>query len=122
MEDSDEATGTCSLKLFPEENSWHYITVTPTRPDRKIEFAINVIITGMKKQKQLSSQTQNRIRIGLKYGSKCISQPLSDCPHPVSENINYLLVNKFNPHEVCTEMTRNSRSSISLLFPPYQVF
>ena len=47
LEDPDEATGTCSLKLFPEENSWHYITVTPTRPDRKIEFAINVVITGM---------------------------------------------------------------------------
>ena len=46
---------------------------------------------------------------------------LADCPHPVTENINYLLVNKFNPNEVCTEMTRNSRSSISLLFPPYQV-
>ena len=47
LEDPDESTGTCSLKLFPEENSWHYITVTPTRPDRKIEFAINVVITGM---------------------------------------------------------------------------
>ena len=47
LEDPDEATGSCSLKLFPEENSWHYITVTPTRPDRKIEFAINVVITGM---------------------------------------------------------------------------
>ena len=52
LEDSDEATGTCSLKLFPEENSWHYITVTPTRPDRKIEFAINVVITGMDDCKQ----------------------------------------------------------------------
>ena len=48
-------------------------------------------------------------------------ETLADCPHPVTENINYLLVNKFNPNEVCTEMTRNSRSSISLLFPPYQV-
>ena len=47
LEDPDESTGTCSLKLFPEENSWHYITVTPTRPDRKIEFAINVVITGL---------------------------------------------------------------------------
>ena len=63
------------------------MTVTPTRPDRKIEFAINVIVT--------------------------------DCPHPTAR-INYLLVNKINPHEVCTDVTRNSRSAIQLLFPPYQ--
>ena len=44
MKDSDSSG--CSLNLFAEENSWHYITVTPTRSDKTIEFAINVIITG----------------------------------------------------------------------------
>ena len=31
-----------------------------------------------------------------------------------------MLVNKINPHEVCSDVTRNSRSAIQLLFPPYQ--
>lgn len=44
LEDSDKDG--CSLKLFPEEMEWHYITITPTRSDRRIEFAINVVITG----------------------------------------------------------------------------
>ena len=44
LKDSDSSG--CSLNLFAEENSWHYITVTPTRSDKTIEFAINVIITG----------------------------------------------------------------------------
>ena len=37
----------CSLDLYPEENSWHFITVTPTIGDRVIAFAISVAITGM---------------------------------------------------------------------------
>ncbi len=45
LADSDGAGG-CSLNLFPEEDSWHYITVTPTRTERRVEFAINVKITG----------------------------------------------------------------------------
>ena len=36
----------CSLSLYPEENSWHFITVTPTVADRVIAFAISVSITG----------------------------------------------------------------------------
>ena len=44
LEDSDN--NGCSLNLFPEENSWHYLTVTPTRSDRMVSFAINVKITG----------------------------------------------------------------------------
>ena len=36
----------CSLDLYPEENSWHFITVTPTIGDRVIAFAISVAITG----------------------------------------------------------------------------
>jgi hypothetical protein len=34
------------MVLYPEEESWHYITITPTRSDRIIEFAIGIIITG----------------------------------------------------------------------------
>jgi len=30
------------------------------------------------------------------------------------------MVNKINPHEVCSEVTKNTASSIQLLFPPYQ--
>ena len=40
------STAACSLDLYPEENSWHFITVTPTVPDRVIAFAISVSILG----------------------------------------------------------------------------
>ena len=36
----------CSMLLYPEEESWHYITITPTKVDRIIEFAIGIVITG----------------------------------------------------------------------------
>ena len=42
-----------------------------------------------------------------------------DCPHPTNK-INYLLVNKINPHEICSDVTKNTGSAIQLLFPPYQ--
>lgn len=42
----DSEAGMCSLKLFPEEDAWHFITISPTRTDRRVEFAINVVITG----------------------------------------------------------------------------
>ena len=35
------------MELYPEENSWHFITVTPTVENRVIAFAISVSITGM---------------------------------------------------------------------------
>ncbi len=47
----DSDSSGCSLNLFPEEDSWHYITVTPTRTERRVEFAINVKITGEAKIK-----------------------------------------------------------------------
>ena len=34
------------MPLYPEEESWHYITITPTKVDRIIEFAIGIVITG----------------------------------------------------------------------------
>jgi hypothetical protein len=34
------------MLLYPEEESWHYITISPTKMDRIIEFAIGIIITG----------------------------------------------------------------------------
>ena len=40
------SSAACSLDLFPEENSWHFITVTPTVADRVIAFAISVSING----------------------------------------------------------------------------
>lgn len=83
----DSDSSGCSLSLFPEEDSWHYVTVTPTRTDRRVEFAVNVKVT--------------------------------DCPHPAGK-INYLLVNKINPHEICSDVTKNTGSAIQLLFPPYQ--
>ncbi len=43
----DSDSSGCALNLFPEEDSWHYITVTPTRTERRVEFAINVKITGL---------------------------------------------------------------------------
>lgn len=38
----------CSLELYPEENTWHYITVIPTLADKIIEFAISVVISGIR--------------------------------------------------------------------------
>ena len=35
----------CSLDLYPEENTWHYITAIPTLSDKIIAFAISVVIT-----------------------------------------------------------------------------
>ena len=40
------STAACSLDLYPEENSWHFITVTPKVSDRVIAFAISISITG----------------------------------------------------------------------------
>ncbi|CAB4064028.1 unnamed protein product [Lepeophtheirus salmonis] len=34
----------CSLKLYPQENSWHYLTLTPTKLNKQIEFAISVTL------------------------------------------------------------------------------
>lgn len=47
------------------------------------------------------------------------SHIFTDCPHP-TDKINYLLVNKINPHEVCSEVTKNTGSAIQLFFPPYR--
>ena len=101
----DSVGSGCDLKLFPEENSWHYITITPTRTDRRIEFAINVKITGRLDNLNSSFPYLNVFSV--------------DCPHPTNK-INYLLVNKINPHEVCSDVTKNTGSAIQLLFPPYQ--
>ena len=42
-----QGSDSCSMVLYPEEESWHYVTITPTRSDRIIEFAIGIIITGI---------------------------------------------------------------------------
>ena len=36
----------CSLDLYPEENTWHYITAIPTLSDKIISFGISVVING----------------------------------------------------------------------------
>ena len=36
----------CSLDLYPEENTWHYITAIPTLSDKIITFGISVVING----------------------------------------------------------------------------
>ena len=110
LKDSDSSSG-CSLKLFPEENAWHFVTLTPTRADRRVEFAINVIITG---------KTLAKLILSEHFHVRSTQPPtFLDCPHP-TEKINYLLANKINPHEVCSEITKNTGSAIQLLFPPYQ--
>jgi hypothetical protein len=83
--EDDASSVACSLDLYPEENSWHYITVTPTRAERVIAFAISVALT--------------------------------DCPHP-REKINYFLVNRIDPNQICSGTSKNS--AIQLLFPPYK--
>jgi len=35
------------------------------------------------------------------------------------EKVNYLLVNKIDPHQICSGVIKNPRSAVQLLFPPY---
>ena len=41
-----------------------------------------------------------------------------DCPLP-QEKVNYLLVNKIDPQQICSGVIKNPRSAVQLLFPPY---
>ena len=43
--------------------------------------------------------------------------PSTDCPHPRGK-INYFLVNRLDPNQICSGTSKNS--AIQLLFPPYK--